>query len=54
MLLEHLGLDAEGRAVRDAVNAALAAGIVTRGSGGSRSAALYDLGGVGDYVAAHV
>ena len=53
MLLEHLGLDAEGRAVREAVNAALAAGIVTEDltAPGARR---YTTSEVGDYVAAHV
>ena len=53
MLLEHLGLDAEGRAVREAVNAALAAGIVTEDltAPGARR---YTPSGVGDYVAGHV
>ena len=53
MLLEHLGLDAEGRAVREAVNAALAAGVVTEdlAAPGMRR---YSTSEVGDYVAAHV
>ena len=53
MLLEHLGLDAEGRAVREAVNAALAAGIVTEDltAPGARR---YTTSEVGDYVAAQV
>ena len=53
MLLEHLGLDAEGRSVREAVNAALAAGIVTEDltAPGARR---YTTSEVGDYVAAHV
>ena len=53
MLLEHLGLDAKGRAVREAVNAALAAGIVTEDltAPGARR---YTTSEVGDYVAAHV
>ena len=53
MLLEHLGLDAEGRAVRDAVNAALAAGIVTEDLA-APEARRYTTSEVGDYVAAHV
>ena len=53
MLLEHLGLDAEGRAVREAVNAALAAGIVTEDLA-APEARRHTTSEVGDYVAAHV
>ena len=53
MLLEHLGLDAEGRAVRGAVESALAAGIVTGDltPPGGRS---HSTSEVGDWVAAHI
>ena len=53
MLLEHLGLEAEGAAVREAVNTALEAGVVTEDlvrEGGR----CYSTSEVGDYVAAHV
>lgn len=53
MLLEHLGLEAEGAAVRQAVNAALEAGVVTEDltRQGARSCSTSE---VGDYVASHV
>lgn len=53
MLLEHLGLDAEGRAVRGAVESALAAGVVTEDltPPGGRSHSTTE---VGDWVAAHI
>lgn len=53
MLLEHLGLDAEGKAVRRAVDKALADGIVTEDlvAAGGRA---YSTSEVGDYVAKNV
>ena len=53
MLLEHLGLDAEGKAVRRAVDKALADGIVTEdlAVAGGRA---YSTSEVGDYVAKNV
>ena len=53
MLLEHLGLDAEGKAVRRAVDKALADGIVTEdvAVAGGR---VYSTSEVGDYVAKNV
>ena len=53
MLLEHLGLEAEGAAVRQAVNAALEAGVVTEDltRPGARSCSTSE---VGDYVASHI
>lgn len=53
MLLEHLGLDAEGKAVRRAVDKALADGIVTEDlvAAGGRA---YSTSEVGDYVTAGV
>ena len=53
MLLEHLGLDAEGKAVRRAVDKALADGIVTEDlvAAGGRA---YSTSEVGDYVAAQI
>jgi 3-isopropylmalate dehydrogenase len=50
MLLEHLGLAREGAAVREAVNTAIEAGIVTEelAGGGERA---YSTTEVGDYVA---
>lgn len=53
MLLEHLGLEPEGRAVREAVNAALEAGVVTEDLA-APDARRYTTSEVGDYVAAHV
>ncbi|HJA97470.1 MAG TPA: 3-isopropylmalate dehydrogenase [Candidatus Alistipes faecavium] len=53
MLLEHLGLDAEGRAVREAVDAALKAGVVTEDLA-APGAHAYSTSEVGDYVAAHI
>ena len=53
MLLEHLGLTAEGSAVRDAVNRALTEGIVTEdlAAQGERR---YSTSEVGDFIAAHI
>ena len=53
MLLEHLGLVAEGSAVRDAVNRALTEGIVTEdlAAQGERR---YSTSEVGDFIAAHI
>ena len=53
MLLEHLGLDAEGKAVRRAVDKALAGGIVTEDlvAAGGRA---YSTSEVGDYVAVQI
>ena len=53
MLLEHLGLDAEGKAVRMAVDKALAAGVVTEDlvAPGVRARSTSE---VGDYVAANL
>ncbi|WP_308660817.1 3-isopropylmalate dehydrogenase [Alistipes finegoldii] len=53
MLLEHLGLTAEGSAVRDAVNRALTEGIVTEdlAAQGKRR---YSTSEVGDFIAAHI
>lgn len=53
MLLEHLGLDAEGKAVRGAVDKALAEGVVTEDlvAPGEKARSTSE---VGDYVAANV
>lgn len=53
MLLEHLGLDAEGKAVRHAVDKALAEGVVTEDlvASGEKACSTSE---VGDYVAANV
>lgn len=53
MLLEYLNLDAEGQAIRRAVNAALTAGVVTEDltPAGGRACSTSE---VGDYVAAHI
>ncbi len=53
MLLEHLGLDAEGKAVRRAVDRALAEGVVTEDlvASGEKACSTSE---VGDYVAANV
>ena len=53
MLLEHLGLDAEGDAIRNAVNRALAEGVVTEelAAPGRRS---YRTSEVGDYIASRI
>ena len=53
MLLEHLGLDAEGKAVRRAVDKALAEGVVTEDlvASGEKACSTSE---VGDYVAANV
>ena len=52
MLLEHLGLAKEGRAVRDAVAASIDAGIVTEDLADGGKA--YSTPEVGDWVAAHI
>ncbi len=52
MLLEHLGLAKEGRAVRDAVAASIDAGIVTEDLADGGKA--YSTSEVGDWVAAHI
>ena len=53
MLLEHLGLDAEGRAVRRAVDRALAEGVVTEdlAAPGEKARSTSE---VGDYVASQI
>ena len=53
MLLEHLGLDAEGRAVRRAVDRALAEGVVTEdlAAPGENARSTSE---VGDYVASQI
>ena len=53
LLLEHLGLGAEGRAVRKAIDRTLAAGVVTEDltAPGQRS---YRTSAVGDFIAAHI
>lgn len=53
MLLEHLGLDAEGRAVRQAVGKALADGVVTEDIAAPGTAA-HSTSEVGDYVASQL
>ena len=53
MLLEHLGLNGEGRAVRVSVNRALVEGIVTEDLA-APGARCYGTSDVGDYVAAHI
>ena len=53
MLLEHLGLNAEGRAVRMSVNRALVEGIVTEDLA-APDAHRYGTSDVGDYIAAHI
>ena len=53
MLLEHVGLEAEGKAVRDAVNRAIEAGVVTEDlvcDGGKAHSTTE----VGDYIAAAI
>ena len=53
MLLEHLGLDTEGSAVRAAVDRALTEGVVTEdlAAQGERR---YSTSEVGDFIAAHI
>ena len=53
LLLEHLGLGAEGRAVRKAIDRTLAAGVVTEDltAPGQRS---YRTSAVGDFIAAQI
>ncbi len=53
MLLEHLGLDREGSAVRTAVDKALTEGVVTEdlAAQGERR---YSTSEVGDFIAAHI
>lgn len=53
MLLEHLGLTEEGKAVRDAVNKAIEAGIVTEDLSNAGEKA-YGTSEVGDYVAKNI
>ncbi len=53
MLLEHLGLQQEGKAVRDAVNQAIVAGVVTEDLAVAGGKA-YSTTEVGDFVAAHL
>ena len=53
MLLEHVGLKDEGKAVRNAVDKAITEGVVTEDlvSGGAKAASTTE---VGDFVAAHI
>ncbi|HIW19897.1 MAG TPA: 3-isopropylmalate dehydrogenase [Candidatus Alistipes pullicola] len=53
MMLEHVGLDKEGRAIRDAVNKAIEAGVVTEDLADA-GAKVYSTTEVGDYVAAAI
>lgn len=52
MLFEHFGLQAEGKAIRDAVNAALSKGIVTEDLADGGKA--YGTKEVGDWLASHI
>lgn len=53
MLLEHVGLQQEGKAVRDAVNQAIEAGVVTEdlAAAGAKACSTTE---VGDFVAGHI
>ena len=53
MMLEHVGLEKEGKAIRDAVNKAIEAGVVTEDlvSAAGKAASTTE---VGDFVAAAV
>ena len=53
MMLEHVGLEKEGKAIRDAVNKAIEAGVVTEDlvSAGGKAASTTE---VGDFVATAV
>ena len=53
MMLEHVGLAAEGKAIRDAVNKAIEAGVVTEDLADA-GAKVYSTPEVGDYVAAAI
>ena len=53
MMLEHVGLDKEGKAIRDAVNKAIEAGVVTEDLADA-GAKVYSTTEVGDYVAAAI
>lgn len=53
MMLEHVGLAAEGKAIRDAVNKAIEAGVVTEDLADA-GAKVYSTTEVGDYVAAAI
>lgn len=53
MMLEHVGLATEGKAIRDAVNKAIEAGVVTEDLADA-GAKVYSTTEVGDYVAAAI
>ncbi len=53
MLLEHVGLNEEGQAVRNAVNKAIEQGVVTEDIA-NKGEKVYSTTEVGDFVAAHV
>jgi 3-isopropylmalate dehydrogenase len=53
MMLEHLGLDTEGSAIRKAVNSALEAGVVTEDLA-EKGARAYSTSEIGDYLCAQI